>query len=122
MGTQKYIINILQIQELRGVHDTRITNNNSYSGYPAIAVSGSVIHLAWYDSRDGNEEIYYKRSSDGGSSWSADTRMTTADSSSAFPSLVVSGSVVHLVWRDSRVPVNEIYYRRSTDGGITWLG
>ncbi|MEO8513768.1 MAG: T9SS type A sorting domain-containing protein [Ignavibacteria bacterium] len=101
--------------------DTRITNNNSYSGYPSVAVSGIVLHVAWYDSRDGNEEIYYKRSTDGGLSWGADTRMTTEDSSSAFPSLVVSGSTVHLLWRDSRNPVNEIYYRRSTDGGVTWL-
>ncbi len=100
--------------------DTRITNNSFFSGYPSIAVSGSTLHLTWYDNRDGNDEIYYKRSTDGGNTWGTDTRLTTADSSSAYPSMSVVGSVVHIVWRDSRFPVNEIYYRHSTDAGLTW--
>ncbi|MBM2841273.1 MAG: putative carboxypeptidase, partial [Bacteroidetes bacterium] len=28
---------------------------------PSVLVSGSVVHVVWQDSRDGNYEIYYKR-------------------------------------------------------------
>ncbi len=100
--------------------DTRLTNNTAASLYPSVAVSGSVVHVVWHDSRDGNEEIYYKRSTDSGLSWGADTRLTNNTVASLSPSVAVSGSVVHLVWYDSRDGNWEIYYKRSTDGGVSW--
>ncbi len=85
--------------------DTRLTNNSGYSMYPSVAVSGSVVHVVWYDNRDGpfgNDEIYYKRSTDGGVSWGADTRLTNNTAESRNPSASVSGQVVHVVWDDKR--------------------
>jgi hypothetical protein len=100
--------------------DTRLTNSSDVSWVPSISVSGSVVHVVWNDSRDGNLEIYYKRSIDGGITWGADTRLTINSATSEFPSVSVSGSVVHVVWYDSRDGNLEIYYKRSIDGGITW--
>jgi len=100
--------------------DKRLTNNVSGSGEPSIAVFQSVVHIIWSDERDGNSEIYYKRSTDGGSSWGTDKRLTNNLSTSLFPSVAVSGSTVHIVWRDDRDSNNEIYYKRSTDWGINW--
>jgi hypothetical protein len=100
--------------------DTRLTNNASSSLFPSIAVSGSFIHVVWYDKRDGNEEIYYKRSTDGGINWGADTRLTNNTATSNIPSIAVSGSLVHVVWYDYRDGNYEIYYKRSTDNGLTW--
>ena len=98
--------------------DTRLTNNTADSGPPSIAVSGSLVHIVWFDKRDGNFEIYYKRSTDSGTTWEADTRLTSA-SSSENPSIAVSGSLVHVSWR-ARHSTWEVYYKRSTDGGLTW--
>jgi hypothetical protein len=102
--------------------ETRLTNDTSYSNAPSVSVSGSVVHVVWHDDRDGNTEIYYKRSTDGGISWEIDTRLTNKNAFSKFPSVSVSGSVIHVVWFDERDEVNnwEIYYKRSTDGGISW--
>ncbi len=103
--------------------DTRLTNNNSLSGTPGVAISGSVVHVIWADTRDGNAEIYYKRSPDGGISWGPDTRLTNAAGNSIGASLSASGSVVHVVWQDDRdgpVGNQEIYYKRSTDNGVSW--
>ena len=100
--------------------DTRLTNNTAESRYPYIAVSGSIVHTVWYDNRDGNDEIYYKRSTDGGVTWGADTRLTNNTAYSNVPSIAVSGSIVHTVWQDNRGGNWEIYYKRSTDGGVTW--
>ncbi len=101
--------------------DIRLTNNNAYSEYPSIVVSGSIVHVIWHDNRDGNFEIYYKRSTDAGISWGTDTRLTINSASSMYPSVVISGSVVHVVWQDGRDGSNgEIYYKNSTNGGINW--
>ncbi|HEY5122485.1 MAG TPA: sialidase family protein, partial [Ignavibacteria bacterium] len=101
--------------------DVRMTNNNSsYSASASITVSGSVVHVVWYDNRDGNQEIYYKRSTDAGISWGADVRLTNNTGASYFPSVAVSGSVVHVVWIDGRDGNNEIYCKRSTDAGLSW--
>jgi hypothetical protein len=100
--------------------DTRLTSNSSDSRYPSVAVSGSVIHVVWYDNRDGNNEIYYKRSTDAGVSWGADTRLTNNTGNSQSPSVAVTGSVVHIAWEDNRNANYDIYYKRSSDGGISW--
>ena len=100
--------------------DTRLTNVDSISSNPAISISGSIIHIVWNDKRDGNGEIYYKRSADGGASWGGDIRLTNATATSYCPSIAVSGSNVHISWTDLRNGNYEIYYKFSTDGGISW--
>jgi hypothetical protein len=44
--------------------DTSLTPLDSIDR-PCVAVSGSVVHVAWMDYRDGNWEIYYKRNPTG---------------------------------------------------------
>jgi len=100
--------------------DVRMTNNTHVSRYPCIAASGQDVHAVWHDDRDGNYETYYKHSSDGGLTWGTDTRLTNATEISMYPSITVSGSVAHVVWFDMRDGNYEIYYTRSTDGGINW--
>ena len=78
------------------------------------------MNVVWFDNRDLNYEIYYKRSIDAGESWGADTRLTNNTAWSLYPSISVSGQVVHVVWNDERDFNNEIYYKRSTDAGVSW--
>jgi hypothetical protein len=100
--------------------DTRLTNDVGNSSRPVAAVSGSNIHVAWNDNRDGNDEIYYKHSTDGGITWSVDKRLTIDPAISQYPTIAVSGAVVHVVWNDVRDGNYEIYYKNSTDGGVNW--
>ena len=100
--------------------DTRLTNNVSESWNPSVAVSGSQVHVVWDDLRDGYREIYYKRSTDGGSTWGTDTRLTNKTATSNRPSVAVSGTQVNIVWQDNRDGNYEIYYKRSTDSGTNW--
>jgi hypothetical protein len=100
--------------------DIRLSNNAGMSTFPSVAVSGSAVHVAWYDSTAGNWEIYYKRSTNGGINWGADTRLTNNSAASTLPTLAVSGSIVHIVWVDNRNGIENIYYKRSTNGGSSW--
>jgi len=100
--------------------DTRLTNNTAGSQHPSVSVTGLLVHVVWEELRDMNWEIYYKRSTDGGTTWGVDTRLTNNTAVSEFPSVAVSGLQVNIVWCDHRDSNFEIYYKRSTDGGTTW--
>lgn len=100
--------------------DVRLTNNASSSQTPRIVVSGANLHVVWQDNRDGNYEVYYKRSTDSGASWGSDTRLTSNPNWSLFPTLAVSGPSVHVLWMDDRDGNRETYYKRSTDNGAGW--
>jgi len=100
--------------------EKRLTYDQASSVWPSVAVSGSSAHIAWGDYRDGNFEIYYKGSVDGGSHWGQDIRITSQPADSYYPNLAVSNSVIHLVWNDLRNGFLDIFYNYSTDGGATW--
>ena len=100
--------------------DTRLTNDTHDSYNPSVSAEGPEVHIAWYDYRDGNAEIYYKRSSDGGVNWGTDARLTNYAGSSIAPSISAANSFVHVVWQDDRDGEHKIFYMRSTDDGINW--
>jgi len=86
----------------------------------SISASGQLVHVTWFDNRAGNEEIYYKRSSDAGATWGLDVRLTYDTSISYDPRIASSGSDVHVFWQDYRRGTPQMYYKRSTDGGLNW--
>jgi hypothetical protein len=102
----------------------RLTWNSGSSSYPTIAVdSSNNIHLVWYDYTPGDSEIFYKRSTNAGGSWSEIKRLTWNAGGSLYPTIAVdSSNNVHVVWHDYTPGTVEIYYKRSTNGGIKWGG
>jgi len=81
------------------------------------------IWFVWASNRMGNYDIFFKSSSDGGSTWTADTQLTTDTAIDDTPSIIQTNDgriwVIFLSWRSS--PSNpDIYYVTSSDGGATW--
>ena len=99
----------------------RLTWNPGSSYYPDIAAdTNNHIHVVWYDSTPGDSEIYYKRSTNGGTSWSQQ-RLTWLPDSSYNPSIATdSNNNIHVVWNEENPGNCEIYYMRSTNGGTGW--
>jgi hypothetical protein len=99
-----------------------LTWNSGDSSNTSIDIdSNNTIHVVWQDNTPGNYEIYYKRSADGGATWSAAKRLTWTSGRSMEPAIgIESNNTIHLVWSDDTPGNEEIYYKRSTDGGITW--
>jgi hypothetical protein len=103
------------------VNNKRLTWNLAYSGEPDIALdSGNGIHIVFSDSTFGNAEIFYKKSLDGGISWSGKRLTWNAGTSSNQVIAVDSNAYIHVVWEDSSPGNREIYYARSQDGGMSW--
>jgi hypothetical protein len=88
-------------------------------------VYGQTILVVWHDDRHGENEIYFKRSTNGGTTWESEVRLTTTSSDSSFPQIAVTGGgEVHVVFQDNRAHLIaqrfNIYYLRSPDLGVTW--
>ncbi len=103
-----------------------LTNTTGKAENPGVSIAGvmnPVTHIVWDDDRDGNKEIYYKRSTDWGVTWSEDIRLTNAPDSSVQSTIhgcVCCGADVRIVWVDKRNGNTDIYYKYSADNGITW--
>lgn len=99
------------------------THNSMTPARSIAAGPTGFIHVVFYDNRTGSQQVYYKRSVDSGSTWSADTLLSNGTGFKAEPAVAASGGYVHAVWedRDSGVYNAGILYRRSTDAGVTWL-
>jgi hypothetical protein len=100
--------------------ETRLTNNSSTSELPTICADGLNVHIVWQDSRDGNTEIYYKKSVNGGLNWGTDTRLTFNSSASTNPSITIFSTSLNIVWQDNTSGNNEIYSYYSTNNGTNW--
>jgi len=106
------------LPDVRLTNDTNISQTSIHAN--CIANSGNFIHVVWEDTRDGNSEIYYKRSIDVGTNWEADTRLTNDPQNSASPSIAVNGSQIYIVWAERRNNNDEIYFKSSTNAGLDW--
>ena len=100
----------------------RITWTAGDSFDPALAIDATdAIHLVWYDDTPGNLEVYYKKTTNGGKTWSPTDRLNWTSGSSQRPVIAVdSTDAVHLVWSDDTPGDDEIYYKKSTNGGTSW--
>jgi len=93
---------------------------------PSIAVNGSNVYITWEDSRNsGKPEIYFKKSSDYGQTWSEDKLLSQKDSQwSCKPSIAAWEDNVYVVWYNDTDPSvdtsYEVTYCNSSDCGETW--
>jgi Neuraminidase (sialidase) len=98
------------------------THNSMTPARSVAAGPPGCVHVIFYDNRTGDQQIYYKRSADSGSTWSADTLLSNGAGLKGEPAVAASGGCVHAVWEDRDSGYNAgIRYRRSTDAGLTWL-
>lgn len=98
---------------------------------PAIAVDKltGYIYVVWADERDGNKNIYYSTSTDGGITWSRNVRVDTQDTAGTdsagtqdSPDIALdSNRNVYIVWDDSRNGTYDIYFAKqlSQDDGTS---
>lgn len=104
----------------------QLTTTGINHGPGAVAVNGSHIHVAWVDEVWPGPDyyIYYRNSTDNGATWSTTRLLSGPNVYSDDPTLEVYGDNVNMAWMDDRDDgvTSEIYYKNSTDGGITWSG
>ncbi|RMG46844.1 MAG: exo-alpha-sialidase [Acidobacteria bacterium] len=105
------------------------------NSFPTAAIDTSggpydgTVYVAWADNRNGDPDIYFTRSTDGGNTWDPPRRVNDDPVGNGrdqfFPWMSVDeNGYVHLMWHDRREdPDNRDYHIRiatSRDGGATF--
>ncbi len=89
-----------------------------------VCADGLNVYVVWRDQRDGNADIYFNRSRDGGSTWLLSDERLDDDlagrSTSWEPRICCDGEHLHAVWRDDRNGRFDILLTHSADRGLTW--
>ncbi len=102
--------------------NTNASVSTTRSANPTILARGTMVAVGWEDSRNGEQDIYFNRSLDAGTTWLAQERRLDTDPPGASYSLrlalAAEGSTVHATWQDNR---GGVFYSRSLDGGAAWL-
>lgn len=99
----------------------RLTWTTGSSCSPSIAVWENNIHIVWSDETTGNCEVYYKKSTDSGVTWTGVKRLTWSDGTSGALSIAVWENNIHVVWHEHYYGGwTDIYYKKSTDNGSSW--
>jgi 3D (Asp-Asp-Asp) domain-containing protein len=85
-----------------------------------VAASGSNRFAVWQDDTPGNNEIFFRRSTDNGVTWQSRVNLSNNVGDSHQPLIRVSGSNVYVVWRQVGGSSADIFLRSSSDNGVTW--
>ena len=105
--------------EVLGV-DRMTSDDGSASKYPDVALGGGSFALAWYDRRDGNDEVYFQtgHTSDAPARLEATPRRVTTTQGSSIGAYVAwNGAAFGLAWSDQTDSNYDVYFRAfSTDG------
>ena len=101
---------------------------SAYSGEPVLRLDGAGgVYIAWEDSRDGGNDVYFNESHDLGETWGTDWRLDGGDAGGASDAFGIDmtvdvdgdAAVPYVVWHDTRNGANDIYVNHPAGGD--WL-
>lgn len=99
-----------------------LSSTSGQNQNPQIAVSGSSVYVIWNNATSGNSDIFFAKSTDGGSTFGSTVNLSNNSALSTNQKIAVSGSNVYVVWQDTSPGSSQIFLSTSTDGGDTFNG
>ena len=97
-----------------------LSKNHGRSFSPQIAASGNNVYVVWADNTtvNGNSDIFFRKSTDGGNTFSFKLNISNTTGGSFSPQIVVSDNV-YVVWADNTTLTGneDILFSKSTDDG-----
>ena len=127
-----------KIINLSSKNNENTYNNSTHSSFnPQLAVSGNNVYVVWQedDAITGNQDIFFKKSTDNGNSFGPVNNLSRTDGDSLAPQIALSSGIesggeggnnstnIYLVWTDclpkivSDEPLCDILFTKSTDNG-----
>jgi len=84
---------------------------------PQVSPVGNNIFLVWQDNSTGNDEIFLRKSTNGGITFGNTTNISNNTGSSTSPQIESFGNNTFVIWQDNNTGNDEIFLRKSTDAG-----
>jgi hypothetical protein len=106
--------------------DVQLDGGSAISGHPKICSTGSYVYVAYWDQRNGLQDVYFNYSSNNGLNWQlSDIRVDVGDlppgsAQADMVQIACAGTYVHIVWADTRNGMSDIYHNYSPNNGATW--
>ncbi len=97
-----------------------LSNDDGNSSNPEIASYKNNVYIVWNDDTLGNNEIFFKRSADNGTTFGSTENLSVTNGSSVLPQISVSENYVLVSWIDYTSGNGDVYVRTSNDGGYTF--
>lgn len=98
---------------------------NAFQYSPQIGADGDgLVYIVWEDSRNGRNDIYFTRSTDGGNTFSNNIKVNddTGNDRQRSPSMTIDDTgFILIAWEDDRNGDYDIYFAKSIDGGNSFL-
>ena len=94
------------------------------SGGHSIACRGDTVYLVWRSDRSGTSQIYFDKSTNGGTTWGPDEAISDNPAAAAvMPALALGqDGTIYVSWTDWRDGNRHIYFAKSTNGGGSFGG
>ena len=104
-----------------------MSNSTAISHSPLLAVSRGTnlvgndsVYVAWTDDSAGNGDVYFKRSVDNGTTFGSTQNLSHNPGNSTAAQMAAYRDNVYVVWEDASTGNGDIYFRKSTDSGISF--
>jgi len=120
-GNEEIFYKIYAVKTGKWTNDTQLTFNPNYDFGPAILQTlDNKIWVFWTSNRSGNNETFYKVTSDNGASWSTETQVTNDPRSDvSLAATQANDGRIWLVWsRETATSSQDIFYK--TYNGTSW--
>jgi len=91
--------------------------------FPALALDGSTLHVAWSNWNGTDADVVYMRSTNGGASWSSPVTIGGGPGDQFFPWIAASNGVAYASWMNRASGGDDTYTIAgvaSTNGGASW--
>ena len=103
-----------------GIPD-KITGLRDLRAAAPIATSGDNIYIAWPANTTGNDEVMFRASNDGGTTFMEKINLSnSSDAESQDVEIAANGSNVVVTWWERNATSNEPVARTSIDDGVTF--
>jgi hypothetical protein len=98
-----------------------LSNDTAGSGNPFIATSGNNVHVVWGGTTPGDNDIFYRKSTDNGSTFK-DTKNLSNNAGISFkPMIRASDTSLEVSWRDnSNGNYDDVFSLKSGDSGTNF--
>ncbi|MFY3740612.1 MAG: hypothetical protein HMLIMOIP_001053 [Candidatus Nitrosomirales archaeon] len=139
LGNNVYVVSVGHGPESRDIffrssHDNgstfsdtvNLSDTPKWSSEPEIAVVDNNVYVVWYDGSSDEGTIFFRRSTDGGTTFEPIANLSEIPGEASFPKIAASGNNVYVVWAEWTAPYGteprslEVFFRTSNDNGNTF--